>query len=94
MPKPSWDGINRYFGKYLSASVMAASHHGSRTGVNAQTLLYINPHTVLISAGIDNSYGHPDGVAVQAYSQVAKQVFSTNASTEGVTPKSRDRRAR
>jgi len=78
-----WDGINRYFGKYLSADVMAASHHGSRTGVNAKTLLLVNPHTVLISAGIDNTYGHPDGVAVQAYQQVATQVFCTNADADG-----------
>jgi beta-lactamase superfamily II metal-dependent hydrolase len=78
-----WEGINRFFGKYLSAPVMAASHHGSRTGVNAKTLLLVNPDTVLISAGIDNTYGHPDGVAVQAYRKVAKQVFSTNADPEG-----------
>lgn len=78
-----WDGINRYFGKYLSSPVMAASHHGSRTGVNAKTLLLVNPHTVLISAGIDNSYGHPDGVAVQAYRKVATQVFCTNADSDG-----------
>jgi beta-lactamase superfamily II metal-dependent hydrolase len=79
-----WDGINRYFGKYLAAPVMAASHHGSRTGVNAQTLLLVSPHTVLISAGVDNSYGHPDGVAVQAYRKIAKQVFCTNADSTGI----------
>lgn len=78
-----WDGINRFFGKYLSCSVMAASHHGSRTGVNAKTILLVGPHTVLISAGIENSYGHPDGVAVQAYRKVAAQVFCTNADPEG-----------
>jgi beta-lactamase superfamily II metal-dependent hydrolase len=74
-----WDCINRYFGKHLSAPVMAGSHHGSRNGVNANSLLLINPDTVLISAGIDNAYGHPDGVAVQAYRRVARQVFCTNA---------------
>lgn len=78
-----WEGINRYFGEYLSAHVMAASHHGSRTGVNAQTLLLVNPHTVLISAGIDNCYGHPDGIAVRAYQRVATKVFCTKAGTEG-----------
>lgn len=78
-----WDGINQYFGKYLSSPVMAAPHHGSRTGVNAKTLLLVSPHTVLISAGVDNSYGHPDGVAVQAYGKIARQVFSTNADLDG-----------
>ena len=64
-----WDNINRYFGKYVASDVMAAPHHGARTGLNARTLLLVNPNTVLISAGVDNSYGHPYGVAVQAYQQ-------------------------
>jgi hypothetical protein len=34
---------------------------------------------VLISAGIDNSYGHLYGVAVEAYQQVAKHVYCTIA---------------
>ena len=74
-----WDSINRYFGKYLASDVMAASHHGARSGLNPKTLLLVNPNTVLISAGVDNSYGHPYGVAVQAYQQVAKHVFCTIA---------------
>ena len=78
-----WDSINQSFGKYLSSDVMAASHHGSRTGVNAKTLLLVSPHTVLISAGVENSYEHPDGVAIQAYRKVGAQVFSTNADPEG-----------
>lgn len=74
-----WDNINRYFGKYLASDVMAAPHHGARTGLNAKTLLLVDPNTVLISAGVDNSYGHPYGVAVQAYQQVATHVFCTIA---------------
>jgi beta-lactamase superfamily II metal-dependent hydrolase len=74
-----WDSINRFFGKYLASDVMAVPHHGARTGLNAKTLLLVNPNTVLISAGVDNSYGHPYGVAVQAYQQVAKHVFCTIA---------------
>lgn len=74
-----WDSINRYFGKYLAADVMAAPHHGARSGMNAKTLLPVNPNTILISAGVENSYGHPYGVAVQAYQQVAKHVFCTIA---------------
>jgi len=78
-----WDNINRFFGSSLCSDVMAASHHGARTGVNARTLLLVSPHTVLISAGVDNSYGHPDGSAVTAYQKVATRVFATNAEDGG-----------
>jgi beta-lactamase superfamily II metal-dependent hydrolase len=74
-----WDNINRYFGQSLASDVMDAPHHGARTGLNAKTLLLVNPNTVLISAGVDNSYGHPYGVAVKAYQQVAKHVYCTIA---------------
>jgi competence protein ComEC len=78
-----WDNINKYFAKYLASDVMAAPHHGSRNGVNAKTLLSVSPNTVLISAGVDNSYGHPDSVAVNAYQRVAKHVFATNPEKVG-----------
>lgn len=74
-----WDSINRIFGGALRSDVMAASHHGAKSGVNAKTLLLVEPNTVLISAGVNNSYGHPDAAAVQAYSRVAKHVFCTNS---------------
>jgi beta-lactamase superfamily II metal-dependent hydrolase len=79
-----WDNINKYFAKYLASEVMAASHHGSRNGVNAKTLLSVNPNTVIISAGVENSYGHPDSVAVNAYQRVAKHVYATNSQDDGV----------
>jgi len=76
--KDRWETINRLFGEALHSDVMAAPHHGSKTGVNAKTLLLITPNTVLISAGVDNQYGHPDSQAVTVYHKVAKHVFSTN----------------
>ena len=79
-----WENINKYFGQYLLSDVMAASHHGSRNGVNAKALLSICPNTVLISAGVENSYGHPDPVAVSAYQRVAAHVYATNSSDDGI----------
>lgn len=73
-----WDNINRFFGSALRSDVMAAPHHGSITGVNPKTLLLVEPDTILISAGVDNQYGHPDSQAVQAFQTIAKHVFSTN----------------
>jgi beta-lactamase superfamily II metal-dependent hydrolase len=73
-----WDTINRLFGRALKSHVLAAPHHGSKNGTHPASLLHIAPHTVLISAGVDNQYGHPDPSALKVYSQVAKYIFSTN----------------
>jgi beta-lactamase superfamily II metal-dependent hydrolase len=73
-----WDAIDRLFGASLRSQVLAAPHHGSRNATHPSSLLKIAPHTVLISAGVDSQYGHPNSDAVRVYSRVAKQVFSTN----------------
>jgi beta-lactamase superfamily II metal-dependent hydrolase len=73
-----WVTINRLFGNALRSDVMAAPHHGSKTGANAKTLLLVEPNTILISAGIENQYGHPDSQAVAAFNKVAKHVYATS----------------
>jgi beta-lactamase superfamily II metal-dependent hydrolase len=74
-----WATIFQYFKDYLESEVMAAPHHGSTNGVHPASLLAINPNTVLISAGVDSPYGHPDALAVAAYASVAQHVFSTHS---------------
>lgn len=73
-----WQSIARFFGDALKSHVLAAAHHGSVNGVHSASLLHIDPHTVLISAGVDSQYGHPDPAAVRVYQRVAKYVYSTN----------------
>jgi competence protein ComEC len=75
---PRWDTISRFFGAALKSHVMAAPHHGSKNAAHPASLLNIAPHTVLISAGVDSQYGHPDPQAVRVYARVARYVFSTN----------------
>lgn len=73
-----WDTISRLFGAALKSHVLAAPHHGSKNATHPASLLHIEPHTVLISAGVDSQYGHPHSSALQVYGRVAKYVFSTN----------------
>lgn len=73
-----WATINRTFGKRLSSHVLAAPHHGARDATNAETLHLVSPNTILISAGVDNQYGHPDSSVVQAYLSIADHVSGTH----------------
>ncbi len=73
-----WETIHKYFGTALKSHVLAAPHHGSKNATHPASLLEIAPHTVLISAGVDNQFDHPSPQAVQVYKKVAKYVFSTN----------------
>jgi beta-lactamase superfamily II metal-dependent hydrolase len=73
-----WQSIARLFGGTLKSHVLAAAHHGSTNGVHPASLLHIDPHTVLISAGVASQYGHPHPAAVKVYNRVAQNVYSTN----------------
>ncbi|MYI73713.1 MAG: hypothetical protein F4079_05415 [Candidatus Dadabacteria bacterium] len=74
-----WDTINRLFGGALKSDIMAAPHHGSKSGCNPETVVLVSPNSVLISAGVDNQYGHPHSEAIAVYQRVAQHVFSTNS---------------
>lgn len=76
-----WDSIVRYFGSSISAHVLDAPHHGSKNGISKAAISKISPHTVLISAGVQNQYGHPDKEATVLFSAYAKQWYSTNYGT-------------
>ena len=76
---PRWDRIVELFGDALDADVLAAPHHGSKNAAHPGMILEVRPHTVVISAGVDNQYGHPDRKAVALYLRVAARVFQTNA---------------
>ncbi len=73
-----WDTITRLFGDGLKSDVLSAPHHGSKNAAHPKMALLVSPNTVLISAGVDNQYGHPDPKAVKLYNRVAEHVFKTN----------------
>jgi beta-lactamase superfamily II metal-dependent hydrolase len=74
-----WGSISRIFGASLKCDVLAAGHHGSKNGVTRNMLEYARPHTVLISAGVNNQYGHPDKEAQALYGMFATKVYQTNS---------------
>lgn len=73
-----WSSIARIFGSMLCADVLAAPHHGSKNGISAAALAEIKPHTVLISAGVNNQYGHPSLEAEGLFSKFAQEFYSTS----------------
>lgn len=76
-----WGSIVYYFGDALASDVLAAPHHGSKNGISAGAMAKIHPQTVLISAGVNNQYGHPDAEAIQLFTAYAKQCYSTSHGT-------------
>lgn len=58
-PKRIEEYITSLDGEGLSANVLKLGHHGSRTSTSEFFLSAVNPQYAVISAGVDNRYGHP-----------------------------------
>lgn len=72
-----WNSIVRYFGNALKSDVLDAPHHGSKNGITIDAISQIKPDTILISAGVDNKYGHPDAEARKIFSSCSQKIYST-----------------
>ncbi len=62
----------------LSADVLKAAHHGSRTANTEAFLERVNPEYVVISCGEGNSYGHPHAEVLNRLREMGIKVFRTD----------------
>jgi beta-lactamase superfamily II metal-dependent hydrolase len=74
-----WQSICQIFKSSIASHVLAAPHHGSRNGISETAIKLINPHTVLISAGVNNQYNHPAPEATKLFSAHAEKYFLTSS---------------
>ena len=58
-------------------TVYKAGHHGSKYSSGEELLTYIRPEYVVISAGKNNKYGHPDLETIERLQKYTKEIIST-----------------
>jgi competence protein ComEC len=64
-PERSWLVTNH--ADLLDVDVLKAAHHGANNGSSDRWLTATSPERVVISAGVNAKYGHPQAEAVDAY---------------------------
>jgi len=65
------------FGDALAADVLKVPHHGSRTSSSAAFLELVRPRLSVISAGVENRFGHPHGEVFRRLAGIGR-VLATN----------------
>jgi competence protein ComEC len=61
----------------LECDVLKAGHHGSRTSTSKELLHFVKPEIAVISAGKDNSYGHPHAEVIANLEDASTTIVST-----------------
>lgn len=65
------------FASKLDSDVFLAGHHGSNTSNTNSFLDLITPNLIIISAGLDNSYGHPHDEIIERFYGYTDNVYCT-----------------
>ncbi len=76
--KETEDRLSRFYREYLSASLLKAPHHGSRTSSSEFFLKSVKPSFAVISTGGPKFYGHPHSVVLNKYKKLRIRVFRTD----------------
>lgn len=64
---------------------LKVAHHGSRNSSSTAFLERVRPQIAVISAGIDNSYGHPHAETLERLEEVKAGIFCTAQTGEVIT---------
>ena len=61
-----------------NVDILLAGHHGSRTSSSQEFVNAINPKNVIISAGLNNQYGHPHQEAIDRFNRIGANIYRTD----------------
>ncbi len=74
-------GIEDYlvgaYGTSLTSDVLKLGHHGSKTSTGENFLQTVKPDFAIVSASIDNRYGHPSSDVINRTSKAGVKILST-----------------
>lgn len=73
-PQEIEDYLVKTYGTQLDSDVLKLGHHGSKTSSSEAWLDTVTPQYAVVSAGLDNKYGHP-------HQDVMQRVFARNIQT-------------
>ena len=65
-------------GRIHDIEYVKVPHHGSRNGLTKEFLDAVNPEVAVISVGVKNSYGHPNGEVLDMLNKAGVKILRTD----------------
>ena len=66
------------YGNELDVDILKVGHHGASTASSEEFLNVVTPKYAIISAGVDNSYGHPTARTLKKLERVGASIWRTD----------------
>jgi competence protein ComEC len=76
-PKIVEDYLVKKYGTFLDSDILKIGHHGSKTSSSELFLGTVSPTYSIISAGADNSYGHPHAEILEILNTFSENILAT-----------------
>lgn len=76
-PKLIEDYLVEKYGSFLDSDVLKIGHHGSKTSSSELFVGTVSPLYSVISAGVNNSYGHPNAEVLNILKKFSDSILST-----------------
>ncbi len=80
-PSEIEDYLVKTYGTQLDSDVLKLGHHGSKTSTSDLWLEAVTPKYSVVSAGIDNRYGHPNQDVMQRVFK--RNILTSHTGTDG-----------
>lgn len=74
------EDLEKFVPAGFNPEILLLPHHGSRNGYTAQAADHIKPKIAVVSAGKNNSYGHPHQEVLRLVEQQKAQILRTDTS--------------
>ncbi|MFB5266124.1 ComEC/Rec2 family competence protein [Paenibacillus enshidis] len=68
--------------RHEGVDVLKVAHHGSKTSTSEEWLSYWKPATAVISAGVNNTYGHPNEGVLERLNRSGADIYRTDVQGE------------
>ena len=72
-------------GTLVDVDVLKAGHHGSNTSNSVEFLEAVKPEVVVISAGLENQYGHPHQEVIDRFTAIGASIVRTDTTEDDDT---------
>lgn len=76
-PKQVEEYLAGFYGGFLKSDVLKVAHHGSRNSLSENFFSDVSPQFSVISAGLDNKYGHPHQEILDALTAIKSKILKT-----------------